>query len=275
MPQQDHLTKISFYIVAHADDWQLFMCPNVYKDIVASHTKTIFIITTAGDAGIEENFWRAREEGARSSLRFCVAPLQNIVESDGWKEFNYHSIYYWSACNATFYFLRLPDGNIDGKGFSTRHFQSLSKLKTGEINSITAVDDSSTYNSWKDLCSTVEEIIVHSNNGTAESCIHYINPDTTINANDHADHIATGEAIQCMNSIDKSFQNLYTGYSTSNTKNPINNTNLFWKTGMFAAYEKAVFDNSNYSTLAENANTYINWCLSSAQYVIIKPGNNA
>jgi len=273
MPK-DHFAKISFYIVAHADDWQLFMQPNVYNNIIAPHNKIVFIITTAGDAGKEESFWRAREEGAKSSLRFCIAPLKSFAESDGLKELNDHSIHYWCACNATFYFLRLPDGNIDGKGFSAQHFQSISKLKTGEISFITAVDNSTIYNSWTDLYETLEAIIKHESNEIGERWINYINPDMMTNANDHADHIATGKAIRCMNITDDSLQNLYTGYSVSAAENSITSNDLFWKIGMFTAYEKAVFDNSNYSTLKENANTYINWCLSTAEYITIMPESN-
>ena len=56
-----HFEKISIYVVAHADDWQLFMQPVVYNDIVSPTCKVIFIITTAGDAGMEATFWKAKE----------------------------------------------------------------------------------------------------------------------------------------------------------------------------------------------------------------------
>jgi len=35
---------ISFYIVAHADDWQLFMQPNVYRHLINVNLKVIFIV---------------------------------------------------------------------------------------------------------------------------------------------------------------------------------------------------------------------------------------
>lgn len=265
---ENNLKKVCFYVVAHADDWQLFMFPNVYNDIVAEN-KTVFIITTAGDAGKEEKYWRAREEGAKSSLRFCIAPLKNFTESDGWREFNNHPVYYWYTDNSIFYFLRLPDGNIDGCGFSTYNFESLLKLESTKINSITAVDNSTTYNSWEDFCATLKCIIDNESNDL-EQWINYINPDISLNPIDHADHGATGRAIERMNFNVTNNQIKYSGYNAGNTTHSINENDLFWKIGMFAAYEKAVFDNSGYSTLREDAHIYIKWCLDFAHFITVK-----
>src|SRR4051812_36717493 len=107
MPDEQ-FTEISFYVVAHADDWQLFMHPNVYNDLRAAGSKVVYIITTAGDAGGSETYWAAREEGSKSSVRFCLAPLAALSESTGTKQFNHHIINYWAANNAACYFLRLP-----------------------------------------------------------------------------------------------------------------------------------------------------------------------
>ena len=263
-------TKISFYVVAHADDWQLFMCPNVYNDVITSSNKNVFIITTAGDAGKDEKYCKAREEGCKSSLRFCFAPVRKFFESDGVKYYNGHKIFYWYADDAICYFLRLPDGNLDGSGFSANNFQSLSKLKSGAINYITAVDHSTSYNSWKDFYTTLEAIIETESSNILHRTINYLNPDASANPDDHADHTATGEAIQCINAVATLRKVLFNGYNSANVSN-LNNADFFWKAGMFAAYEKAVFDNCGYSTLKENINDYIGWCSSSAQSIIIKP----
>src|SRR3954454_18953043 len=96
---RESYAEVSFYIVAHADDWQLFMQPNAYKGLVDADHKVVFIVTTAGDAGNEERYWRAREEGCKSSIRFCLAPLSDISESGGTREFNNHPITFWSVSN--------------------------------------------------------------------------------------------------------------------------------------------------------------------------------
>ena len=265
------VTKVSFYVVAHADDWQLFMFPNGYKDLVASDCKTIIIITTAGDAGREEVYWRAREEGIKSSLLFCLAPLGVLSQSNGSKEFNGHNINYWSINNTVCYFLRLPDGNLDGKGFSTFNFQSLTKFKSGELSTLATVDKATTYHNWPDFYKTLQMIILSETVDLSCIWVNYLNPDADTNPHDHADHIATGQALQAMPIITSLQQALYTGYNIGNTLGELHPADLFWKMGMFAAYEKAVFDSCGYSTLQEGIQTYIKWCLKSAHFSTVAP----
>ena len=267
----EQFTKISFYVVAHADDWQLFMNPNVFKDIVAPECKVIIIITTAGDAGFDEKFWSAREEGSKSSIRFCLAPLAPLLESGGIRELNSHTVNYWSVNNVTIYFLRLPDGNLDGNGNAIHGFQSLPRLKAGQISAITTVDNSTRYQSWADFHSTLQTIILFEGAGISNRCINYLNPDTGKNPNDHPDHIITGQAIQAMGVIRGIPQVLFVGYNMCNGSENLDQTDLFWKAGMFAAYEKAVFDGSGYSTLHEGIQAYHGWCLSSANFITTHP----
>ncbi len=264
-------TEISFYVVAHADDWQLFMQPNVYQDLVAAGSKVVFIVTTAGDAGAGETYWIAREEGSKSSLRFCLAPLKTLTESSGTREFNCHNINYWSVNSVTCYFLRLPDGNLDGNGFLAQHYQSLSRFRSGGVSAITAVDNSATYHSWSDFYTTLQTIILFESHDIPDIWINYLNPDTISNPNDHPDHIITGQAIQAMTIISDLRQALFIGYNVSNSQQKLHGTDLFWKAGMFAAYEKAVFDGSGYSTLQEGIHLYLQWCLSSADFIITNP----
>lgn len=264
-------TEISFYVVAHADDWQLFMQPNVYKDLVSPDSKVVFIITTAGDAGAVQTFWRAREEGLKSSLRLCLAPLADLSSYDGLREFNDHKVNYCLINNATCYFLRLPDGNLDGNGFSAYDYQSLSKFRAGQISTITAVDYSATYFSWSNFYTTLQNIIIYESQGKPDVWINYLNPDTGTNPNDHLDHITTGQAIQSMTIISGLKQALFVGYNVSNAQGNLHQNDLFWKTGMFAAYEKAVFDGSRYSTLKEGIQTYLAWCLSGPDFITIIP----
>jgi hypothetical protein len=190
--------KIAFYIVAHADDFQIFMYPNIYNDLVTCNIKVVILVTTAGDAGFDEMYWASREEGCKSSVRFCLAPLKSLQESVVNKRFITHNITKWTTNNTSFYFLRLPDGNLDGSGFLRHSNQSLSKLRDGKISSIAAVDNSETYNSWSDFYSTLQTIIQYESGENQDVCINYLNPDTLENPSDHADHISTGQAVQDM-----------------------------------------------------------------------------
>ncbi len=258
--------KVSFYIVPHADDWQLFMQPNARNDLIDPASKIIFILTTAGDAGSSEKFWRAREEGMKSSIRFCLAPLFDILESQGTTSFNTHLIRYWSCNNVTCYFMCLPDGGLDGKGFFVSFYQSLTKCKGDCMNSINTVDHSTTYLNWADFYNTLNAIILAEKEGISNALINYLNPDDNENPGDHADHIATGQAIQATPVISEIPQLLFNGYSSQDSGQHLNETDFFWKTAMLAAYEKAVFDCSGYSTLKESINTYMAWCRAAASF---------
>lgn len=266
-----HFNKISFYIIAHADDWQLFMFPHVYKDITAPDCKVIFIVTTAGDSGRSETFWMAREEGLKSSIRFCIAPLSAREELVGESKFNNKTIFFCAINNTTTYFLRLPDGNLDGRGFSACNFQSLSLFKLEQINSISAINYSATYKSWSELVSLLESIIAFECKGLSNLRIHYINPNIIINPNDHPDHIATGNIIQNIAAINRLHRLLFVGYSSIASGEILALTDLFWKTSLFAAYEKAVYDNCGYSTLAENPELYFKLCCRKPNFTTAEP----
>jgi hypothetical protein len=259
-------TRVSFYIVAHADDWQLFMQPNAYNDLILPDNKVVFIVTTAGDAGLGDKYWKAREEGMKSSVRFCLAPFRQLHESSSVNCFNGHSIYSYSINNTTSYFFRLPDGGLDGKGFSENDYNSLSQFKSGDIHSIAAIDKSATYSSWSDLSTTIEKIIELEGDGAGKASINYQNPDRTANPKDHPDHIATGHAVKEMRIISALNQLLFTGYSIHENKQKLCSKDLFWKAGMFAAYEQKVFDLCGYSTLAEGVDIYLKWCKKAPQF---------
>ncbi len=265
----DQFKKISFCIVAHADDWQLFMHPNVYADLVAADCKVVFIFTTAGDAGMGEKYWLAREEGLKSSIRFCLAPHSVLSESTGKRIFNNHSVQYWSVNNITSYFFRLPDGNLDGSGFPSCNFQSLASFESGKINAVTSLDNAAAYNNWPELISSLESIISFESQGLSDVWIYYLNPDAAINPGDHSDHVMTGHAVQSITSVKSFHQLLFVGYSVSTMHDDLPITDLFWKAGMLAAYEKSVYDLCAYSTLRENPDLYVKWCCTRPQFLTI------
>src|SRR5262249_31234952 len=71
--------KVSFYFAAHEDDWQLFMNPSAFQDVIKSAAKTVFVHLTAGDAGLgaglggrKHPFYLARENGAETAIRFMA-----------------------------------------------------------------------------------------------------------------------------------------------------------------------------------------------------------
>src|SRR5438445_4608629 len=150
------------YVHAHEDDWQLFMSPNTVVDYQAGHT-LLFIIVTAGDAGGPTSYWQAREEAVIASVQVLTGTSTDTSKST---TICYtvtspvcHKILERDYGTTVTFFMRLPDGNSDGGGFSSTGFQSIEKLRDGAIPSINAIDNSTTYNSWQDLYLTVGGII--------------------------------------------------------------------------------------------------------------------
>jgi hypothetical protein len=194
--------KVSFYFAAHEDDWQLFMNPKAFEDVSGAASKTVFIHLTAGDDGLgmgsggrKHPYYLARENGALAAIRFMAdADRSPINDLNGTIIFNGHKIFRVAYPTTIAYFLRLPDGNMSGAGFPGTGFQSLTRLAAGEIDTLSAVDNSTSYHGWNDLVVTVREIIQHERGQAPLMQLNVADPDPTINPGDHSDHLMTGKA---------------------------------------------------------------------------------
>jgi hypothetical protein len=215
---------VSFYFVAHEDDWQLFMNPNTYDDVRSPTTRVVFVYVTAGDAGAgsgsagrAQPYYLARENGAKMSVMF-MADADNVpvrAESSTATVLG-HALHRWIYRNTASYFLRLPDGNMDGMGYEATGWQSLQRLRQEKLSSMQAVDASATYQGWNDLIATLRGLIANERQ-TAESVwINIPDPDASRNINDHSDHryvaAAVLEAVADMSCIN---QALYLDYAAA------------------------------------------------------------
>ena len=194
--------KVSFYFAAHEDDWQLFMDPTAFEDVLGGAAKTVFVYTTAGDDGLGMGtggrkfpYYLARENGAINAMRFMAdADRTPIAEAGGDVTFNGHAVFRTSYRNTIGYFLRLPDGDALGTGFAGTGYQSLKKLADGDIATLAAIDGSTVYHGWSDLVATVHAIIDHERGRAPLVQINVADPDPRINPADHSDHLMTGKA---------------------------------------------------------------------------------
>ncbi len=191
--------KVSVYFAAHEDDWQLFMNPSAFEDVAGGAAKTVFVHVTAGDAGLgagsggrQHPYYRARENGADSAIRFMVdsdvVPAREIashMEIDG------HAVYRVGYGNTVRYFLRLPDGHPSGGGYGGTGWQSLRRLAERHIDTLTAIDGSTTYRGWSDLVATVRAILAFERDGARLLQINVADPDARLNPGDHSDHLMT------------------------------------------------------------------------------------
>ncbi len=193
--------KVSFYFAAHEDDWQLFMNPSAFEDVLGGASKTVFVHVTAGDAGHGTGaigrrwpYYLAREKGAENAIRFMsgvdhepVAPLGTEPLVNG------HRIYRVDYGKTVAYFLRVPDGNPSGTGYEQTGWQSLRLLHDGASSVLAAVDGSTAYKGWDDLVRTFRAI-VDRESGHKPVQINIAETDTRTNPGDHSDHLMTAEA---------------------------------------------------------------------------------
>ena len=194
--------KVSFYFAAHEDDWQLFMNPSAFKDVIKGASKTVFVHVTAGDAGAGTGsngrkfpFYRARENGAEVAIRFMAdADSAPGDRSESYVTFNGHRIYRIGYRNTVAYFLRVPDGNALGGGYPETGFQSLQRLSSGANDTLAAIDGSAVYRGWDDLVATVRDMLIYERGKASLLQVNAAELDPRLNPRDHSDHLMTARA---------------------------------------------------------------------------------
>ncbi len=262
-------SSTSFYVVAHEDDWQLFMGINAALDVLAADSKVVFVHTTAGDAGLGTGtggtpvpFYLAREGEARSAIRF----LANIGLAGAGPNgaastitINGKSLQRVAYRNTVAYFMRLPDGNINGgRGYPSTGNQSLLLLDQAAIPQISAIDGSAVYFGWADFVATLRGILVYEAQGSPDVWVNVPETDPLINPNDHPDHIYTGIAmleaiapLPCVNAA------LFTGYASATMPINLDSSATMLQTGLWAVTTAALTDSYQVSTWDADHNAFV------------------
>ena len=132
-------------IIAHQDDDLLFQSPDLLRDVDAGRcVRSVFV--TAGDSGYGNDYWQSREEGAEAAWADMAGVDDDWSTSTislGGKSVRLRTLN--DSPNVSLVFMRLPDGFPLGTGSAARGYQSLYRLLTGAISSISAVDGSASY----------------------------------------------------------------------------------------------------------------------------------
>ncbi len=195
--------RACFYFSAHEDDWQLFMNPSAFRDVIAG-AHCVFVHVTAGDAGFgtgdggrKHPLYLAREHGAESAIRFMAdqdwqTPEESTIAA---AMCNGHTLRRVNYRNTVGYFLRLPDGSPQGTGYAATGEQSLTRLAEGRIASFRTIDGGATYRGWNDLVTTLRELIAVERGAAPTVDLHIPDPDPARNPGDHADHVMTAQAV--------------------------------------------------------------------------------
>lgn len=133
-------------IVAHADDDLLFMNPDIYNCIAAGEGSTT-IYVTAGDAGYDDWYWQAREQGAKAAYAMMAGEDdwqdEIVTISYGGAIYEVASSYLASAPEIRLYFLRIPDGA--GAIADPADYGTLARLEARTLAAATTIDDAATY----------------------------------------------------------------------------------------------------------------------------------
>jgi LmbE family N-acetylglucosaminyl deacetylase len=228
-------TKRSVFLVAHQDDWQVFMGDAV-SGILKGGSPATFIYLTAGDDGRDSVYWQTRE---RAALRSTAVAMGEVVpDAQGIQCATIpvvkHAVRKCSLGSTESYFLRLPDGNRNGAGFARYNHQSLRLLRAKRISSVTAVDGSATYQGWPDLVATIGELA----GGTGgDVLIHTTDPSIAANPHDHFDHRMAGFLVEDLRKQRMTGARYYEGYALATRAPNRSNAESRVKTAIFLAYD--------------------------------------
>ncbi len=230
--------QVDVVIVAHQDDWQVFMVDIVAKRIKEGDLAT-FIYLTAGDDGRDSLYWQTRELASLQSTRVAAGTEQtsSVPASCSRTQVRGHAIQQCVAANVKSYFLRLPDGKRDGVGFARQNYQSLRKLRRRKIAAIAAVDGSTSYSGWEDLTATVRELIERGFTG-GQITIHTTDPSIVANPHDHFDHRMTGLLVVDLRKTRNWNARYYVGYALATRAPNRSADQAREKTAIFLAYDK-------------------------------------
>lgn len=257
------------FVVAHADDWQLFM-GDVLVEALRRRHPVLVIVTSAGDAARGTEFWQTREQGALASMRAalalagapsqgagCVASQVPLASLNGRRRpavLPARTVWTCHADDATTVFLRLPDGRPDGAGYSVHGYQSLLRLAATGRGPLAALDGSASYATRDELTETVAGILrAHQRLGVAVH-LHTHDPDPMTNAIDHADHRETGRVALDAARLLHAAVTLYAGYSNVRRADNLTPEAAAWKAYCFVQYDRAMMArHGSWSAYAENA----------------------
>lgn len=250
-------TPRDVFVVAHEDDWQLFMGDVVGKRIKAGHS-VIFVYLTAGDDGRDSLYWQTRERAALQSTRLAIGPdaADSTAVRCSTTEVLEHTIRKCIIANTESYFMRLPDGKRNGVGFARHDYQSLRKLRGKKIGTMVAVDRSAVYHGWQDLMATASNLI-GSSFATSEIVVHTNDPSVAANPHDHFDHRMAGLLVDDLRKGRTWNTQYYVGYAVGTRAANRSADEAREKTAIFLAYDKEMMRvNKAWSAYAEHPAFY-------------------
>lgn len=174
-------------VVAHQDDDLIFLNPDILHDVRAGLcVRTVFV--TAGDAGnpYPDSILRERAPQAAYARMAGVSNDWQVETDDGVPGRTIRTQTLVGAPNVSIAFLRIPDGFPSGQGSGAYGGQSLAKLWTGSVSSVSSVDQANTY-TRSGLIDALAAMMTDLQPDTIRT-MDYVSPITDA---DHSDHFMT------------------------------------------------------------------------------------
>jgi hypothetical protein len=230
------MTDLALYLATHPDDALIFRGDQLYADSHLAGAHIVHVTVSAGDAGRTDGWWQQREAGTIAALGAALGPDGSTGATT--VAVNGHPITRYGCGEVTAYCLRLPDGGLDNAGFPATGNTTLGKLEAGAIPSLRAVDGSTTYTSWTDLCATLRALCAHERqaSGTVAPWINASDPNRTLNPGDHPDHYAVADAITTFAATDGYQRAWWVSYDVRNREANLNDFPLATKRFLFEGY---------------------------------------
>ncbi len=261
-------TTVSIFVVAHPDDWQLFMNPDAFHAMDAPNEKAVFVHVSAGDAGKglggePTPYYLAREEGALRAIRFMANAVDanralgadtrpEAAERAG------HKVARHRYANAVAYFMRLHDGLMLVGNDYQEHPLSLKRLRAGATAGTKAIDDSARYAGWNDFVATLEAVVTSEVSPGAAVNLHIAELDEKRNPGDHNDHRAVAFAMEeIIARLPCASVTRHDEYSTRDRRPNVTGTDLMIDAGTWAATASGLSDLHAGSTWEPGHNAWV------------------
>lgn len=132
-------------VVAHQDDDVTFLNPDQSADIAAGKCVRV-VYVTAGDGGEALDHWAPREQAAKRAHE-VMAGVSEAPTVDGSLQVLGRTLAHRTLAGAPqidMVFMRLPEGKPNGAGFDRNAGESLARLASGEITTISTTPDAAT-----------------------------------------------------------------------------------------------------------------------------------
>ena len=242
--------ELGIYIVAHTDDWPLFMGDRVVSDLRAR--KHVAIIQAIAES--PSPCWEQASVAAMVMAANPAAPKPPICNSANdygvakctHVMINGHSVQTCAYKSATAYFLKLPESlcpecvkaEHEAEDGFLRDGRTLKRLHKGLIQDLMAIDKSATYSSFEDVVQTIRSIAERHSKASAAVTIHSLDPSVTANPTDHVDHTATGCAAATAFAKGQAPQRYYVGYGSENQPPNIPAEAAAMKQALFAEFAR-------------------------------------